>query len=712
MKRFILQFRRTFVAIILALLMLAGMSGSLLGTALAYSSPNGAQDPYADTAGFLYYAGLKINGAVYAVWNDNTFVNEWSVPQYGEGETVTSVTADTNAGSVLESMGFAVADGQVMISPHEVSMPPGVSVYYESYDHAVIVTSAQQQQQQPTVTITANPTFINQGSSTTIIWNSTNATSCTAITGTGFSGSESTSGSSVVFPSFTQTYTITCSNNIGQSSQASVTVTVNQQQQQQISATITANPSFINQGSSATLIWNSSNATSCIAISGSGFSGNEPTAGSQVVTPSTTQTYTINCFNNTGQSVQASTIITVNQQQQQQPTVTITANPTFINQGSSATLIWNTTNATSCTASGGSGFSGSESTSGSAVVSPSGTTTYSITCFNSTGQSATASVTVTVNQQQQQQPIVTISANPTVISQGSSSILTWNAVNATSCTATSGAGFSGGETTSGSQTVYPTFTQTYTLMCFNNSGQTGAASVTITVNQQQQQPTVTITANPTFVNQGSSSTLIWNSTNATYCTASNGWSGNESTSGSMTVTPSVTTTYTLNCFNGTGQSATASVTITVNQQQPTVTGGGVVAQPPVILCNDDNIPEGTEIMGPDGIKVYIVNAYCYKRHIFNPDIFNMYQNLSWNTIVHVNQPVLDSFKTSDLYQVSGTDFIYKVVEYPSGTAVKHLLEMTPDQLGDFGYDWRSIFIINQQEANYYPTGSPIVPTQQ
>ncbi|MCL4426827.1 hypothetical protein M1534_00510, partial [Patescibacteria group bacterium] len=522
-----------------------------------------------------------------------------------------------------------------------------------------------------------------------------------------------TSGSAVVSPSGTTTYSITCFNSTGQSATASVTVTVNQQQQQQQpTVTITANPTFINQGSSTTIIWNSTNATSCTAITGAGFSGSEPTSGSAVVTPASTQSYTITCSNSTGQSAQASTIITVNQQQQQQPTVTITANPTFINQGSSATLIWNTTNATSCTASGGSGFSGSESTSGSAVVSPSGTTTYSITCFNSTGQSATASVTVTVNQQQQQQPIVTISANPTVISQGSSSILTWNAVNATSCTATSGAGFSGGETTSGSQTVYPTFTQTYTLMCFNNSGQTGAASVTITVNQQQQQPTVTITANPTFVNQGSSSTLIWNSTNATYCTASNGWSGNESTSGSMTVTPSVTTTYTLNCFNGTGQSATASVTITVNQQQPTVTGGGVVAQPPVILCNDDNIPEGTEIMGPDGIKVYIVNAYCYKRHIFNPDIFNMYQNLSWNTIVHVNQPVLDSFKTSDLYQVSGTDFIYKVVEYPSGTAVKHLLEMTPDQLGDFGYDWRSIFIINQQEANYYPTGSPIVPTQQ
>ncbi len=180
----------------------------------------------------------------------------------------------------------------------------------------------------------------------------------------------------------------------------------------------------------------------------------------------------------------------------------------------------------------------------------------------------------------------------------------------------------------------------------------------------------------------------------------------------MTVTPSGTTTYTLNCFNSTGQSATASVTITVNQQQPIVTNGGVVAQPTVMLCGDDNLPEGTEIMGPDGINVYVINAYCYKRHIFNPDIFNMYQTLSWNTIVHVNQPVLDSYKTSDLYQVAGTDFIYKVVEYPGGTAVKHLLEMTPDQLADFGYDWRAIFQINQQEANYYPTGSPIVPTQQ
>ena len=38
-------------------------------------------------------------------------------------------------------------------------------------------------------------------------------------------------------------------------------------------------------------------------------------------------------------------------------------------------------------------------------------------------------------------------------------------------------------------------------------------------------PTVTISANPTSVTSGGSSTLTWSSTNATSCTASGGWSG-------------------------------------------------------------------------------------------------------------------------------------------------------------------------------------------
>jgi Peptidase A4 family len=73
------------------------------------------------------------------------------------------------------------------------------------------------------------------------------------------------------------------------------------------------------------------------------------------------------------------------------PTDTLAANPTTITAGQSSTLSWSSTNATSCT---GAGFTAS-GTSGSAVVSPIATTTYSLTCTGS-GGATTASATVHV----------------------------------------------------------------------------------------------------------------------------------------------------------------------------------------------------------------------------------------------------------------------------------------------------------------------------
>jgi hypothetical protein len=75
-------------------------------------------------------------------------------------------------------------------------------------------------------------------------------------------------------------------------------------------------------------------------------------------------------------------------------------------------------------------------------------------------------------------------------------------------------------------------------------------------------PSVTIAANPTTTILGESTTLSWTSTDATACTASNGWSGTKSTSGSQSISPTTNTTYTLTC-TGAGGSANQSVTVVV-----------------------------------------------------------------------------------------------------------------------------------------------------
>ena len=79
------------------------------------------------------------------------------------------------------------------------------------------------------------------------------------------------------------------------------------------------------------------------------------------------------------------------------PTVTLTASPTSVAVNGATTLSWTTTNATSCTASGGT-FTGSEPTgSGSTSVAVSATTAYTLTCTGP-GGSVSKSVTVSVTQ--------------------------------------------------------------------------------------------------------------------------------------------------------------------------------------------------------------------------------------------------------------------------------------------------------------------------
>ncbi len=77
-------------------------------------------------------------------------------------------------------------------------------------------------------------------------------------------------------------------------------------------------------------------------------------------------------------------------------------------------------------------------------------------------------------------------------------------------------------------------------------------------------PSVSLSASPTTITSGQSSTLTWTSTNATSCTASGGWSGSKlTTGGSENVSPTSNTTYTLTC-TGPGGTTPASATVTVS----------------------------------------------------------------------------------------------------------------------------------------------------
>src|SRR3989344_4675262 len=200
---------------------------------------------------------------------------------------------------------------------------------------------------------------------------------------------------------------------------------------------ITASPGSICSGQSVHLQWTSENAEVSISP---GIGPVDP-YGDRYVTPSQTTTYTITGTNSTGGYGQATAHVTVTgpcTQPPQDPTVTLSANPSSVDYGDSSVVSWSSTNATSCSAMGGTGgWPGLKATSGFFTTgSLFNTTTFSITCSNSSG-SDSDSETINVGSQEQN-PSVDLSANPTSVNFGGSSVLTWDSDNATSCTASGG----------------------------------------------------------------------------------------------------------------------------------------------------------------------------------------------------------------------------------------------------------------------------------
>jgi hypothetical protein len=405
----------------------------------------------------------------------------------------------------------------------------------------------------PTASITANPTSISAGGSSTLTWSSTNATSAT-LNG----ASVAVNGSQVVSPTATTTYTFIAKSSSGATATSTATVTVASGGPP--AAGITANPTTIAAGGSSTLTWITKNAVSA-DLNGTNVTLN----GSQVVSPTATTTYRITAHAANGSTDWGQVTVTVTASGA--PTASITANPTSISSGGSSTLTWSSTNATSATLNGA-----SAAVNGSQVVSPTATTTYTFIAKSSSGATATSTATVTVASGGP--PAAGITANPTTIAAGGSSTLTWITKNAVS------ADLNGTNVAlNGSQVVSPKATTTYRITAHAANGSTDWGQVTVTVTASGG-PTASITANPTTIQAGSSSTLTWSSTNATGATL-NG--DTVPVNGSESVTPTATTTYTFIAKSSSGATATSTATVTIGS------GGNPTAS---IIANPTTIAPG------------------------------------------------------------------------------------------------------------------------
>jgi hypothetical protein len=153
--------------------------------------------------------------------------------------------------------------------------------------------------------------------------------------------------------------------------------------------------------------------------------------------------------------------------------------------------------------------------------------------------------------------ITVFTAEPSRISAGASSTLSWQTENTGSCVIEPGVG---AVDPSGSKLIAPEETTTYTITVTGPDG-TASASTTLTVVVPVGPPTVDFSAAPAMIAQSDTTTLSWNSTNADSAHIDNGI-GVVNPDGAVAVSPEHTTAYTITVTGDTG-SASARFTVKV-----------------------------------------------------------------------------------------------------------------------------------------------------
>ncbi|MCX6738587.1 MAG: hypothetical protein NT098_00860, partial [Candidatus Parcubacteria bacterium] len=283
--------------------------------------------------------------------------------------------------------------------------------------------------------------------------------------------------------------------------------------------------------------------------------------GNQHVTGiTTTTTYTLTCHNSANVTASASATVTV----VPNPTVTLTATPTSVISGNSTVLTWSSTNAVyPCTSTGG--WTGSSravnnSTGVSSVVTTN--TTYTLTCSNSIGVSASDSVTVsalvpvngacgTANNKTYASTITSYGVDtacssgtgslPTFPTAGSTATWSCNGVNTgtnASCAASRDAYVCGGTVpTNGTSYTGTNLTGLTVATNYSYADPNTVAKCEFSCNAGYAwdgvacvaPPTVSLTATRSSISPNGSTLLTWDTTNVpdnTSCTASGGtWSG-------------------------------------------------------------------------------------------------------------------------------------------------------------------------------------------
>nr|MBP7805038.1 hypothetical protein [Candidatus Paceibacterota bacterium] len=336
-----------------------------------------------------------------------------------------------------------------------------------------------------------------------------------------------------------------------------------------------ASPSNIATGGSSTLVWNTTGCAS-VSVYGTGVSSSLIDGSIQTPALHTSTTYTISAYGAGGIPVTQNTIVNVNTAQNCAINY-FSASPSTVQSGNSSTISWGTTNCQNVSVSG-LGVTSSSPTGSMPTPALTGNTNYTITATGASGNPLTQTIQVTV-QNNAQCMISSFVANPSSVSSGGLSTLSWVTPNCTNTTL-SGGSWSNTPIFSNSIGTQPLYqTTTYTLTA---TGSGAPVSQSVTVNVQSVTSMCAINsfyASPSQVPSGGSSTLYWSTTGCTNVnvTGPGIYGGNVSTfSNSLPIGPIFNTSnYTITAYGNGGAPTSQTAVVTVfnseNNTAPSVT---------------------------------------------------------------------------------------------------------------------------------------------
>jgi hypothetical protein len=305
--------------------------------------------------------------------------------QIAAGQAATLAWNVQNATNVtISGIGAVAASGTASVSPLATTTYTLTATNANSTQNATATVTVVGSSTKVTYCY-ASPATIVSGESSTIYWQTTNATSVQVTPGV---GAEGANGSVVVSPTSNTTYTVTAQGPNGATDSCSAAVTVTKGELPRI-IQFSAAPATIVAGGQSTLFWVVQNATN---VSISNNVGNSVSlGGSQAVSPTTTTTYTLTATNAAGS---VTSTATVNVTPAAPAITSFTANPNpSPSAGSPVVLTCTATNATSVTLNG----TTTNGLTATATVNPQTSTTYICTATGANNQTATQSLVVAVN---------------------------------------------------------------------------------------------------------------------------------------------------------------------------------------------------------------------------------------------------------------------------------------------------------------------------